>query len=297
MGGNRELREDEMSQDKPADALAGSELSRRGFTAISVAAGMATAATAHAQGAAVVESDVTIPTADGATDAALFHPAGPGPWPGVILFTSALGLRPSFRDMGKRLAANGYTVLIPNPFYRSRKAPVFGAFDFTNPADMAKLAELQKPLTAEAVRHDEAAWVAYLDTQPTVSRKIKIGLTGYCMGGPRVMQTAALAPDRIGAFCSFHGGALVTDMPDSPHLLAPRIKAKAYFGIAANDAMKWPDQKDRLIAAFAAAGNPTRAEIYPANHGWCVPEGPIYDAVQAERAWSEMLTLFKTSLV
>ncbi|HTI67195.1 MAG TPA: dienelactone hydrolase family protein [Caulobacteraceae bacterium] len=275
------------------------DLSRRRFAALSVAAGvMGPTAAAAAQTAEAVETDVSVKTADGSTDAALFHPAGQGPWPGVILFTSAMGLRPVFRDMGRRLAAEGYTVLIPNPFYRSRKAPVFGAFDFGNPADMAKLAEVQKPLTPDAVGRDEAAWVAYLDGHPAVSKTVKMGLVGYCMGGPRVMQTAALAPDRIGAFCAFHGGAgILTDMPDSPHLLAPRIKAKSYFGIAANDAMRQPEQKDRLLAAFAAAGNPTRAEIYPANHGWCVHEGPVYDAVQAERAWNEMLNLFKTTLV
>ncbi|HTK36513.1 MAG TPA: dienelactone hydrolase family protein [Caulobacteraceae bacterium] len=162
---------------------------------------------------------------------------------------------------------------------------------------MAKLAELQKPLTPDAILHDETAWVAYLDSHPTVSKTIEMGLVGYCMGGPLVMQTATLAPDRIGAFASFHGGGVVTDKSDSPHLLAPKIKAKSYFGIAQNDAMRQPDQKDKLIAAFAAAGNPTRAEIYPANHGWCVNEGPVYDPVQAERAWAEMLHLFKTALV
>jgi carboxymethylenebutenolidase len=287
-----------MNSDEPIKAAADShDVSRRNFVTLAIATGVAMATTAHAQAVDVVETDVMIKTADGMADAALFHPKGTGEWPGVVLFTSALGLRPTFRDMGRRLAANGYTVLIPNPFYRTRKAPVFGAFDFGNPADMAKLKELMQPLTPEAIRHDELAWVAYLDSVRAVSKKIRMGLVGYCMGGPLVMQTAALAPDRIGVFCSFHGGGVVTDKPDSPHLLAPKIKAKSYFGIATNDAARQPDQKEKLIAAFAAAGNPTQAEIYPANHGWCVNEGPVYDEAQAERAWSVMLNMFKTTLV
>ncbi|MDB5460324.1 MAG: dienelactone hydrolase [Caulobacteraceae bacterium] len=295
-----------MDEYKPADAAAqtdtpDTDLSRRGFTALSITAGAAISAAtvAHAQAADVVETNVMIQTADGIADAALYHPKGKGPWPGVVMFVDVLGLRPAFRDMGRRLASSGYTVLVPNPFYRTRKAPVIeGPFDFANPADFAKLTPLRAPLTPDAVARDEATWISYLDRQPTVSKKAKMGVAGYCMGGPMVMQTAALAPARIGASISCHGGGVVTDKPDSPHLLAAKIKAKSYFAIAANDAMRQPDQKDKLLAAFAAAANPCGAEVYEgADHGWCVPDGASYNKPQAERAWAEMLKLYKSALV
>jgi carboxymethylenebutenolidase len=214
------------------------------------------------------------------------------------MFTDALGLRPAFRDMGRRLASSGYTVLVPNPFYRARKAPMItGPFDFANPADQAKLVEVRKGMSPEGTTRDQLAWVAYLDALPVVSKKARIGVVGYCMGGPAVMQTSALRPERVGASCSFHGGAVVTDKPDSPHLLAPMIKAKSYFGIAANDAMRQPDQKDKLIAAYAAAGNPCEAEVYSANHGWCVKDGATYNEAEAERAWGHLLAVYKAALV
>ncbi len=274
------------------------EISRRAFPAASIAAGatLTTASLAHAQGEGVVETNVAIRTPDGTTDAALYHPKGAGPWPGVLMFTDILGLRPAFRGMGARLASSGYAVLVPNPFYRTKAAPVIeGPFDFAK--DGARIQPLTAPLTPDAVTRDEQAWIAYLDALPTVSRKAKLGVVGYCMGGPRVMQTAALFPQRVGASMSCHGGGVVTEGPSSPHLLAPKIKAKSYFAIAANDAMRQPDQKDRLLAAYAAAGNACGAEVYAANHGWCVPDGASYDKAEAERAWAQMLALYKGALV
>jgi carboxymethylenebutenolidase len=275
------------------------EMNRRAFTAASIAAGaVITAVTAaRAQAAGVVETDVAIRTPDGTTDAALYHPAGAGPWPGVLMFTDILGLRPAFRGMGRRLASSGYVVLVPNPFYRTKAAPVIdGPFDFAK--DGARLQPLTAPLTPEAVTRDEQAWIAHLDALPAVSKTARLGVVGYCMGGPRVMQTAALRPDRVGASMSCHGGGVVTDQPSSPHLLAPKIKARSYFAIAANDAMRQPDQKDKLLAAYAAAGNPCGAEVYDgANHGWCVPDGAAYNKPQAERAWAQMLALYKEALV
>ena len=274
------------------------EINRRAFTAASIAAGAAltTASLAHAAAADVAEADVTIKTADGTTDAALYTPKGAGPFPGVLMFTDILGLRPAFRGMGRRLAAEGYVVLVPNPFYRTKTAPVIeGPFDFAK--DGARLQPLTAPLTPDAVTRDETAWLAYLDALPAVSRKAKLGVVGYCMGGPRVVQASALRPDRVGASMSCHGGGLVTDQPSSPHLLAPRIKAKSYFAIAANDVARQPDQKDKLLAAYAAARNPCVAEVYEgANHGWCVPDGASYNQPQAERAWAQMLKLYKAAL-
>jgi carboxymethylenebutenolidase len=275
------------------------EINRRAFTAASIAAGAAfsAATVAHAEAIDVVETDVMIPTADGSADAAFYHPKGKGPWPGVVMFTDILGLRPAFRDMGRRLASSGYAVVVPNPFYRTKKAPIIeGPFDFAK--DGAKLGPFTAPLTPAARTVDETAWVGFLDKQAVVSRKARLGVVGYCMGGPYVMQTAALFPDRVGASMSCHGGGVVTDKPDSPHLLAPKIKAKSYFAIAANDAMRQPDQKDKLLAAYAAAGNPCGAEVYDgAQHGWCVPDGAAYNKPQAERAWAQMLALYKGALV
>jgi carboxymethylenebutenolidase len=283
-------------------------LSRREFAALSVAAGVAvaTGGSARAATAEVTESDVQIKTPDGVCDAALVHPQGKGTWPGVILFPDALGLRPAMRAMAKRLAADGYTVVVPNPFYRSAKPPIFATgFSFQNKEDLAKLGELRKPLTPDAVMRDGAALVAFLDSQPAVKKSAKIGVQGYCMGGPMTLQTAAAAPNRIGAGASFHGGGLVTDKPDSPHLLVPKIKARYYFAIAANDDERQPDAKSVLDAAFHAANLPAKIEVYPGClHGWCVkdmPAGeggkPIYNEAQAERAWSELLALYKQTLI
>lgn len=273
-------------------------VSRRDFAALTVAAG-ATAVAGAAQAAEMVETDVTIKTPDGTCDAVLFHPAGKGKWPAVLVWTDALGLRPAFRDMGKRLAAEGYVVLVPNPFYRSRPAPVFtGPFDFANPTDRAKLAELRKLLTPDAVTRDGAAYLAFLDAQKVTNTKKKAGVQGYCMGGPMTMQTAAALPGRVGAGGSFHGGGLVTASPESPHLLIPKMKASFYFGVAMNDDQKEPETKDKLKAAYAAAGLPAKIEVYDgAMHGWCVPGSAVYNQPAAERAWAELLALYKGALV
>ena len=200
----------------PFDKSRDPALSRRAFAALSLGAGAAVTASAMAADGAVVETDVVIKMPDGNCDAALFHPAGSGSWPGAVIFTDALGLRPAFRDMGRRLAAEGYTVLVPNPFFRTRKAPVLsGPFDFGKPEDRAKLTELMAPLTTEIKTRDGTAYITYLDTLPQVNAKASIGVSGYCMGGAYTMFTAAAAPERVGGAGSFHGGNLVTDKPDS----------------------------------------------------------------------------------
>jgi carboxymethylenebutenolidase len=288
------------------DIMDDQTLSRRDFAALSAAVAGASAIAGSAQAAEVVETDVTVKTADGMCDAALYHPAGPkngkgGTWPAVLIWTDIFGLRPAFRDMGKRLAAQGYVVLVPNPFYRTRKAPVFEEgmkFDFNNPEDRAKLPPLTGPLTPEAVTRDAAAHLAFLDAQKVTNKKAKAGVQGYCMGGPMTMRTAAALPARIGAGGSFHGGGLVTDKPDSPHLLVPQIKARYYFGIASNDDQKQPDAKDKLKAAFAAVNRPAKIEVYDgALHGWCVPGSAVYNQSAAEKAWGELLALYKSALV
>ena len=285
------------------------ELSRRDFVAMSIAAGLVAAAgSASAAEMPVVEKNVEIKTADGTCDAVFIHPTT-GAHPGVLIWPDAFGLRPSMRDIGKRIAAEGYSVLVPNPFYRVARAPVFqdpSKFNFQNPDDRAKLTPLMGSINAPgAAERDAVAFIAFLDAQKEVDKAKKIGTQGYCMGGPLVMKTAAAVPNRVGAGGSFHGGGLVTDMPTSPHLLAPKIKAKMYFGIASNDDMTQPDAKDKLKAAFVAAKNPAEIEVYAgAQHGWCVPDMPmqangmpIYSKADAERAWGKLVALYKAALV
>jgi carboxymethylenebutenolidase len=285
---------------------AASDLSRRDFIAMSVAAGIVAAAGSASAAMPVAESDVVVKTPDGMCDAAFIHPTT-GSHPGVIIWPDAFGLRPSMRDIGKRIAAEGYSVLVPNPFYRLAKAPVIqdpSSFNFQNPADMAKLQPLMGSINAPgAAEKDAVAFVAFLDAQKEVNKSKKIGTQGYCMGGPLVVKTAAAVPNRIGAGGSFHGGGLVSDKPDSVHLLAPKIKARMYFGIASNDDMRQPDAKDKLKEAFAAAKVPAEIEVYPgALHGWCVPDMPqqngmpIYSKPDAERAWGKLVALYKAGL-
>jgi len=293
---------DKQDSEKLHEAAA--DLSRRDFIALSMAAGLV-AATGSALAAAqpVVEANVTIKTPDGTCDAAFIHPST-GSHPGVLIWPDAFGLRPAMRDIGKRIAAEGYSVLVPNPFYRVAKAPVFesaSAFNFQDQADMAKIRPLMASVNAPgAAEKDALAYIAFLDAQSQINKAKKIGTQGYCMGGPLVVKTAAALPDRVGAGASFHGGGLVTDKPDSPHLLAPKIKARMYFAIASNDDQRQPDAKDKLREAFATAKVPAEIELYPARHGWCVPDMPadngvpLYSMPDAERAWSKLVALYKT---
>jgi carboxymethylenebutenolidase len=296
------MTEDQKNQQKHPQPT---DIARRDFVALSVTAGLA-ATTGQAAPAVrdVVETDVEIKTPDGTCDAAFIHPKT-GSHPGVLLWPDAFGLRPSMRDMAKRLAAEGYSVLVPNPFYRVSKAPFTDAskFNFQNADDMAKLRPLMASVNAPGnPEKDATAYVAFLDAQKEVNKSKKIGTQGYCMGGPLVVKTAAALPDRIGAGASFHGGGLVTDKPDSPHLLAPKIKARMYFGVASNDDARQPDAKDKLKEAFAAAKVPAEIEVYTGLHGWCVPDmptqngTPIYNKPDAERAWGKLLELYKAGL-
>ena len=264
------------------------------MSAAAAAAGLPTAAFA----ANVTETDVMVPTADGKADAVLFYPAGAGSWPAVLMWPDILGLRPVFREMGRRLAASGYTVLVPNPFYRTRRAPIVtGPFDFNDPKQVQPLLSLKATLTDAAIDKDAAAFVSFLDSQKQTNRRKGAGVQGYCFSGPFAFHTAAARSDRIRAVGSFHGGGLVTKEANSPHLLIPKTKASFVVAIARNDDQKQPDAKDALKATFAAAKRPAIVEVYPADHGWCVPGSQPYDPAAAERAWAELLRLYRSNLV
>jgi carboxymethylenebutenolidase len=272
-------------------------VSRRTFMVASAATMMLTSANAVAQ-AKVVEKDVNVPMASGVSDSALFYPEGKGPWPAVLVWTDILGLRPVFREMGRRLAAEGYVVLVPNPFYRNAKAPVVdGSFDFSKPEDRAKVMPLAAALTADANISDAKSYTAFLDQQPQTDKKKKMGVQGYCMGGPLTFRTAATVPDRIGAAATFHGGGLVTDKPDSPYLMIPKMKAEVLCCIADNDDKRDPTAKDKLKEAFAAAHLTATVEVFEGcDHGWTVRGSQVYNEAGAERAWSELTALYKRNL-
>ena len=267
-------------------------------TAAVAATGAALPALADDPGARpVVEKDVSVRTADGSADAALFVPAGKGQWPAVLMWPDILGLRPVFREMGRRLAAQGYVVLVPNPYYRAKKAPVVeGAFDFGSKDDMAKVMAFKNGLTDAMVDRDSAAYVTFLDAQPRTDKRRKAAVQGYCMSGPIAFRTAAARPDRIGAVATFHPGALVTDKPSSPHLLIPKSRAAYLVMIAKNDAEKMPKEKPDLEAAFRKARRPAKVEISSANHGWTVAGSQTYDEKEAERAWAELLPFYRANL-
>ena len=292
-------------------------LSRRMFGSLSLGAGLASllplgcndpaagpavaptgSAPAAATGsAATTEAEVSITTPDGTCDAYFVHPTT-GAAPAVLVWPDIFGLRPAFRQMGKRLAESGYAVLVVNPFYRTKKAPTSTPHaDFEDPATREALMGLAKTLTPETEVTDAKAFTAWLDQQPAVDKARKIGTTGYCMGGPLVLRTAATNPERVGAAATFHGGGLVTDKPDSPHLLIPKMKAQFLIAIAANDDSKQPDAKGTLKTAFAQASLPANVEVFDGTmHGWCPPDSHVYNRESAEKAWTELLQLFKTAL-
>jgi len=295
----------DMPEETKQDHNREARLDRRQFVGASVAAGIAVSAeTVTAAGLEVVEKSVDIKTPDGTCDAAFVHPKS-GTHPGVLIWPDAFGLRPSFREMAKRLAAEGYSVLVPNPFYRVAKDPFTDAskVDFAKERDKITplMASINAPGNAEK---DAAVFVQFLDAQKEVNKSKKIGTQGYCMGGPLVVRTAASQASRIGAGGSFHGGNLVNNTPNSPHLLAPKIKARMYFGIANSDDKQKPDDKNVLREAFASAHVPAEIEVYSTCfHGWCVPDmppqadgTPTYNKAEADRAWGKLLALYKAGL-
>jgi carboxymethylenebutenolidase len=271
--------------------------SRRQFGSLGLGAGLATLLPAAASAAQVTGVDVDIRTPDGVADAFFVFPAE-GRHPAVLIWPDIFGLRPAFRQMGTRLAESGYAVLVVNPFYRTQRAPTApDKPDFQDPDTRAALMKLAGSLSPTTAETDAQAFIAWLDKQAAVDTRRKAATTGYCMGGPLTMRTAAAIPERIGAGASFHGGNLVTDKPESPHLLIPRMQAQYLVAIAVNDDERQPEAKNVLRDSFAAAKLPAEIEVYAgAMHGWCPPDSRVYNPEQAEKAWARMLALFERSL-
>ena len=272
-------------------------VSRRQFGALALGAGLAMALPRLADAAETKGVDVEIKTPDGTCDAYFVSPAK-GKHPAVLTWPDIFGLRPASKEMATRLAGSGYSVLVINPFYRTQKAPTAPEHpDFNDPATRQALMTLAGTLSPVTAATDATAFIAFLDAQPSVDKKKKMGTTGYCMGGPFVFRTAAAHADRIGAAATFHGGGLVTDKPESPHLLIPQMKAQYLVAIAENDDTRQPEAKTVLKDAFAKANLSAEVEVYAgAQHGWCPPDSAVYNHDQAEKAWSRQLALFSKAL-
>lgn len=256
-------------------------------------AGIAMMLPRAANAVAVTESDVTVTTPDGSADCYFVHPSS-GAAPGVLVWPDIFGLRPAFRQMGKRLAESGYSVLVVNPFYRTKKAPTAEQGSAT---PIQQLMPLARSLNETTHMTDAKAFIGWLDQQKAVAKNRKMGTQGYCMGGPMAFRTAAAVPDRVGGVATFHGGGLVTDQPSSPHLAAAKSHAQFLVAIAANDDARSPKDKDVLKETFEKAKLPAEIEVYAgAAHGWCPPDSQVYNEPQAEKAWSRLLVLYGKAL-
>ncbi len=285
---------DERTAADTVEHLRGKKLTRREFGAVSAGAGLAMFWPRAANAQDVTASEIEVTTPDGVADCHFVHPAS-GAYPGVLIWPDAFGLRPAKRQMARRLAESGYSVLVVNQYYRSQRAPIVSTTNFG--AERDTLLPLMGTLSADTHMSDARAFVSFLDDQASVDSNRKMGTMGYCMGGPITMRTAAAVPDRVGAGASFHGGGLVTDQPDSPHLLVPQMTAHYLFAIAENDDQNDPEAKNVLRETFDTAGLPAEIEVYEgALHGWCPPDTQVYHEAQAERAWSRLLALFERAL-
>lgn len=273
------------------DFEARGQVTRKQF-GIMLGAGVAMALPQVANAVTVTESEVTIKTPDGTADCYFVHPAT-GTAPAVLVWPDIFGLRPAFRQMGKRLAESGYSVLVVNPFYRVKKAPTAAQGAAT---PIPELMPLAQALTETIQMTDAKAFIGWLDQQSSVAKNKKVGTQGYCMGGPIAFRTAAAMPDRVGAVASFHGGGLVTNNPNSPHTQASKTKAQFLIAIATNDDERSPNEKNVLKETFEKAKLSAEIEVYGGAHGWCPPDSRVYKEDQAEKAWSRLLALYGKAL-
>ena len=267
-------------------------VTRREFSVLLGGAGMMMLLPPVANAQAVSEREVTIKTPDGTADAYFVYPAK-GAAAGVLFWPDIFGLRPATRQMGRRLAESGYSVLVVNPFYRQRKSPVA---ENAASANIKELFPLMQALTETTQMTDARAFIGWMDQQPEVAKNRKIGTQGYCMGGPITFRTAAAVPDRVGAAAAFHPAALVTDGPNSPHLQAAKTKAQFLVALGDNDDKQRPKEKDILRETFQKAGLKVEVEVYMAAHGWCPPDTQVYNEKEAQRAWTRLLATYKEAL-
>ena len=242
------------------------------------------------------EATIQLRTPDGVMPTRTYHPDGAGPWPVVIVYMDGVAIRPTLFDMARRLASHGYYVVLPDLFYRAGPYPPFdGATVFTDPDARARLMELIKSVTQPGLATDTQAIVTFLDADPAADAS-RIGTVGYCMGGSAALAAAGRFPDRVRAAASYHGGRLATDAPDSPHLLAPRMRARVYVGYAENDNGFQEPQRALLEQSLTDAKVPNTIELYRAAHGFTMADLPVYNRGEAERHWKTMLDLFDGTL-
>jgi carboxymethylenebutenolidase len=269
---------------------------RRQF-ALAAMAALAGCATPRVRGGSgeLAEDWVRIATPDGTMDAFFVRPAQ-GRHPAILTWPDILGVRDAFQVMARRLAGQGYAVLVVNHYYRAAPAPQFnrGFADFLAQGGFDKIKPWREALTADSIGRDARAAIGWLDRRPEVDTDRGVGTDGYCLGGPITVWTAAAMPGRVRAAASLHGWRLVTDEPQSPHRMLGKTKARYLFAIGRNDDEETPEEKDVLRRAAAAAGRPAEVEVYPATHGWMLIDSKAYDAAAAERAWSRMSALFAT---
>jgi len=244
----------------------------------------------------MIEKAIEIPTADGTADGYLYQPEAGGRRPGVVYYVDIMGIRPANREIAKRIVANGYTVLVPNVFYRTGPPPSFDFKpDFADERTRKRFEELASPLTPEAMERDGSTYVDYLAKQESVTGA-PFGAIGTCFTGAMALRTAAAGPDKIAAVVSFHGGRLYTDEPSSPHLILPRVKARLFFAHATNDHSISAEAIAKFEQALAAWGGKYESRTYGASHGWTVPGSPVYNEREAEAAFAKMMELFSATI-
>lgn len=286
-----------MCDESKLEEWARSTISRRQFGALTGAAALAACAGGESMATTPLpglkEQGVSFPTADGTMDGILVQPVA-GDHPAVILWPDIAGLRDSYKEMARRLAADGFAVLAVNHYYRAAKAPLLNTMaEWRTPAGQDKLRPAIATLSPTNTVRDATAFVAWLDQQAAVDKRKGIGTQGYCQTGSFAIRSAAALPQRIKAAASFHGGGLVTDQPDSPHRLFAKSDAGFLIAIGRNDDAKAPGDKDALRAAGKASGRPVEVEVYNADHGWCTLDAPVYDKAEADRAWGRLLALYQ----
>jgi carboxymethylenebutenolidase len=241
-------------------------------------------------------TDVEVPTPEGMCPSVMITPEGEGPWPAVIMFMDAGGVRPAMVDMAEHLAGMGFVTLLPEMYYRHGKyAPFDAATAFTDPDERSRMMTMARSLTQVAVASDAGAFLEFLSGRPEVAGTMT-GTTGYCLGGRLSLIAAGYHPDRIVAAASFHGGHLAGDSPESPHHVVDRIRGRVYVAAAADDATFPPEQAALLENVLSEAGVEHVIEVYPAHHGFAVSDNPTYDAAAATRHWQALADLFGTML-